>query len=213
MKLIDLTGQKFGRLLVIKLESSTSKTRWLCKCDCGNERIVHGTSLKKGTTVSCGCYGKERRTALHTIHGKRSVPEYAIWNGIKNRCLNPNLRSYPNYGGRGITICDRWRDDFQAFYEDMGPRPSPDHSVDRIDTNGPYSPENCKWSTRVEQARNRRPRSKTGYSGVYKLKNRWIVRIGIAGMLINLGSYKTIEEAVKARKEAEKQYWGIEQNA
>ena len=152
---IDLTGQKFGKLIAIEKTDRKSSSRsivWKCKCDCGKETFVSSSSLRSGNTQSCGCLKKE----LVTIHGQCQSSEYHSWDSMKARCYNPNYNQFKDYGGRGIEVCDRWKDSFENFLADMGSKPSSKHSIDRIDVNGNYEPGNCKWSTNQEQARNKR---------------------------------------------------------
>lgn len=154
---LNLVGQKFGKLTVVSYAHSDrfSRSHWNCVCECGNTTISAGNNLKKGTAASCGlgpCHHQYK-------HGLRQHELYGLWGTIVQRCTNPNNSVWENYGGRGITICDRWRNSFEAFLEDMGERPSPTHEVDRIDNDLGYYKENCKWSTPKEQANNRRPRS------------------------------------------------------
>jgi len=148
---LDLTGQRFGRLVAIDWKSGGATTGriWRCRCDCGNETDVRRRDLKTGNTGSCGC--------LHrTINGEFGSPEYLSWRSMKARCGNPNATGFKNYGARGITFCERWRD-FNAFLADMGRRPSPRHSLDRWpDADGNYEPTNCRWATALEQRHNRR---------------------------------------------------------
>lgn len=158
----DLTGKKFGRWIVLGYagRDGHDKHSWACECACGVCGHVEDSALKVGNSKSCGCAQREAASAAGEAtrtHGmSKSAPEYYVWCSMKQRCLNPNVINWPDYGGRGITVCDRWRDSFEAFFADMGPRPSPQHSIDRIDPNGNYEPKNVRWADPKTQAQNKR---------------------------------------------------------
>lgn len=157
-----VVGQRFDRWTVVAVPSYTHAE---CLCACGKTNTVRAWSLLKGISRSCGCINREISGARVKTHGLTASPEYRSWCGIKERCLNSNTKYYADYGGRGITVCDRWLNSFESFYADMGPRPSRSHSIDRIDNDGSYSPENCKWSTKSEQANNKRSTIRFEYQG------------------------------------------------
>lgn len=152
-------GDKFGRLTTIKIIDFRHKNQvWQCKCDCGNICEVNKAHLGKDTK-SCGCLAREIQSKLKTKHGKTKTKEFQVLNWMKSRCYNPNNKRYSDYGGRGIKICDRWMDKekgFENFLEDMGKRPTDKHSIDRINVNGDYTPENCRWATIDIQVSNKR---------------------------------------------------------
>lgn len=157
---IDIAGQRFGRLVALGYSPSIgTRSRWIFRCDCGTLRQINQSNVIRGLTVSCGCRMQETRVNTYR-HGfkTRANPsaEYRIWRGMIDRCSNRNNKFWHRYGGRGITVCQRWRDDFLNFYADMGPRPDPSLSLDRIDNDGNYELGNCRWATKSEQAKNRR---------------------------------------------------------
>lgn len=160
-------GKRYGRLIV--LGPSDVPECWLFRCDCGTERAVRKYQVIKGGIVSCGCRNREILAAnwgKRKTHGMRDAPEYACWHGMRARCLEPEGgQNYPHYGAHGITVCERWISSFENFYADMGPRPSPDHSIDRIDSSQGYFPANCRWATDYEQCRNRRSNINVEYDG------------------------------------------------
>lgn len=165
MALMDLSGRRFGMLTVISRAANATNTarsvRWNCRCDCGVETVVTSQSLRTGHTRSCGVHLRDGPRT----HGLSKSVEYAIWWGMVTRCENPHAKTFRNYGGRGISVCQEWRRDFPAFLAHIGPRPSPKHSVDRIDTNKGYEPGNVRWADHLTQCNNRRCTRKVFYRG------------------------------------------------
>lgn len=197
---IDLTGHRYGRLLVLsKHGRDGEKITWNCQCDCGGTTVVRGNTLRNGDVVSCGCYHKERASQANTTHGLSDTPEHETWMKIIQRCTNPNVERFPHYGGRGITVCDRWKDSFPSFIADMGPRPSDEHSIERNDVNGNYEPNNCRWATDAEQARNRTNNKILEYQGESYIQKDLADKFGITHYQLSyhLNQGKTVEEAVQ----------------
>jgi hypothetical protein len=175
-KFIDLMGQWFGHYRVLNREPSKGgSAMWRCRCDCGEERIVRGDSLRCGKSRSCGCMQLKHG---HRSHGKMSR-EYRAWHDAKERCYCPRAGGFRNYGSRGISMCPAWRDSFVTFYRDMGPCPD-GRSLDRIDVDGNYEPGNCRWATRVEQARNRRSNRYLECGGIRQTLTEWAAELGMA---------------------------------
>lgn len=175
MRRIDLTGKKFGRLTVIEVaDSSKGKLRWRCKCDCGKEIVVYGTSLKSGNTKSCGCFRTENAKKLYSGVRQNDKHLYAVWNGIKQRCRNSNSKSFPNYGGRGIDICNEWANNYETFYYwAMQAGYKRGLEIDRIDNEDNYEPKNCRWVDREVQANNKRNNTLYTINGITKTLPQW----------------------------------------
>lgn len=163
----DLTGKRFGRLIVESLAPRQPNSRmafWNCICECGNTCIVNGQMLRLGRVTSCKCWARETTSSRFKRHGLTRTREHRIWVNIRQRCLNPKTPAFKNYGGRGITICDRWMDSFTAFLDDMGPCPD-GMTIDRIDNALGYSKDNCRWTTRLVQNRNSRRSIRVEHQG------------------------------------------------
>lgn len=187
-KVIDLTGQVFGRLTVIEYVGSDKhrNSLWRCVCACGAERVVTRHALVQGLTKSCGCWNRDRireqgkRNVKHG-HNRRGhrTSEYGIWASMKRRCTDPKHPAYPRYGGRGIKVCDRWMNSFEAFLEDMGLRPGPGYTIERIDNDKGYEPGNCRWATVAEQQKNRSDNRWIEYEGEKLTLTDWARKLGV----------------------------------
>ena len=182
----DLTGQRFGRFVVIergedKLRSNgLVRPRWLCRCDCGAVRLVLGDSLRSGKSKSCGCLKDDVAKLTHTTHNLSNHPLYKIWYDMKRRCTNVNTSRYCDYGGRGIQVCSSWDTDFLSFYEwSYANGYKPGLQIDRIDNDGNYCPENCRWSTQMEQANNTRKNVRWTYNGKTQTIAQWASELGM----------------------------------
>lgn len=178
MRLIDRTGQRYGRLVVLERgpkpnSPKDTNARWLCQCDCGKTTVAYGQDLKRGKVVSCGCWNEEKRTK----HGMYATHVNSVWRQMLDRCRNPKNPRYADYGGRGISVCERWHD-FSNFIADMGDRPK-GYTLERINNAAGYSPENCKWATYSEQLNNRRNSRLIEFNGKSQTMAEWAKETGI----------------------------------
>ena len=204
---IDLTGQRFGKLTVLKrvYPNKHGSAVWESVCDCGKITNVRSDNLINGDTKSCGCLHGES-------HGMSDTPIYKVWKDLLTRCYNKKNKAYPDYGGRGIRVNSKWKKSFVAFYNDMGDVPEKGLTIDRIDNDGNYTPENTRWATKTEQVRNTRifKTNKTGIKGVcwQKKIKKYQARIYCAGKPIHLGYFTNLSDAAEARSQGEIKYWG-----
>lgn len=197
---VDLSGHRYGRLTVIREAGRKhGGVTWLVRCDCGNEKVMRSNSLRRGHSKSCGCLNTETRRRVcierNTKHGLSSTKAFDTWVNIRQRCKNPSTTSYKKYGARGIHVCERWMK-FENFLADMGVPPTPQHTIDRIDPKGPYSPENCRWATQQEQQNNRSNNRKIFAFGRTQNFLQWCREFGI--------HHKTVSTRIKLG-------WNIEQ--
>lgn len=201
----ELTGRRFGRLVAIE-KSETRRGRiseWICRCDCGNVRSVTTDKLNSGNTKSCGCLQKDTARARVKTHGASQTAEYRIWRAMRERC---RIKPHKRYGLRGIDVCDRWFNSFEAFLSDMGRRPSKQHTLERINGDGNYEPQNCKWATWIEQNNNKPGMLRVILDGKADTIANWCRQLGlnrdtVSNRIHNLGwSYvKALSTPVKCR--------------
>lgn len=185
MSIKDFTGHKIENLTVIALYDRTKggSYRWLCRCVCGNDHLMRGEHLNSGTVISCGCHKRALVIARNTTHGKSRTPTYSSWAAMVRRCTDCTNPSFVDYGARGILVCEKWRNSFEAFYADLGERPS-GCSLGRIDNNQSYEPGNCRWETTKEQARNKRNTRWFTLHGITKSLAEWAEEAGITGSIV-----------------------------
>jgi len=212
---IDLTGHIYGKLTVLKrIGTKYDSPLWECICACGKTMFTVSSHLRSGNTFSCGCsrlnnkFRYRHGQAGYALNGRKASPEYKTWIGMVKRCLNEKSHRYKNYGGRGIKVCERWLL-FDSFFEDMGVRPSPKHSIDRIDVNGNYEPVNCRWATVLEQAHNKTNSVFYEYDGKRQVLAEWARELGTYPSNINRffkrgfefsDVYKFYKFGIKAKK-------------
>lgn len=206
-KAFDLVGRSFGRLTVMRFVGrreigSEMRRLWECHCVCGNDCVTSGKSLLIGYTTSCGC----AKVVGVLIHGETGTSEHNTWKAMIQRCTNPKSNSYLRYGGRGITVCDRWRQSFDDFLSDMGKKPTPDLTIERKNNDGNYEPSNCVWADRTTQILNSRPKNtnRSGVVGVHwdPSKKKWRAQISLRCKKVALGEFNNIEDAKAAREAA-----------
>lgn len=216
MSVKDMTGQVFGRLLVLSHAGSNKHgaALWNCLCECGTHCQTIGFAMRQGVKRSCGCLVRDTAQMMNYRHGQAAgnkTASYRTWRHMMLRCYNPDTDSYPEYGGMGITVCDRWREDFLNFHADMGDRPV-NTTIDRINCAGNYEPGNCRWATKTEQSRNRSALS-TNTSGHKNVSwrtcaERWFVSFSVKGKKLYFGCYKDLELAGLIAREARESLHG-----
>lgn len=186
-KRLDLTGVRFGNLVAVRYarrDSKNRKTFWLCRCDCGQEVERRLPLLRIGRVKSCGVNGHHWRPRSEVLGAFRSTSEYRSWERMRRRCFEESHDRWKHYGGRGITVCPQWRDDFMQFLSDMGVKPTPKHTIERNDVNGNYEPGNCRWATMAEQARNMRRSVYVEYEGERLLLIDLCARLGLKAGIV-----------------------------
>ncbi len=198
-KRTDMAGTRYGLLLAIcdVGRVSSGDRKWKFACDCGSQFEAAGYAVRSGRVVSCPSCAAKRTVAASITHGKTDTDEYRIWTGILTRCKNPKSKAYQSYGGRGIGVCDQWANSFESFLEDMGARPSKNHSIDRRDNDGDYEPGNCRWATRAEQAANKRNTVRVQIGGELVRVPDLAERVGITRSAIHLRLKKNVIDPTK----------------
>lgn len=196
-------GAVFGRLRVVSndVQSKNRQAMCRCVCECGNIKDIAASYLRRGLIKSCGCLAREVTGAMSRTHGMSKSPEYAVWCRMHERCTNPRVARYSRYGGRGIKVCERWAR-FENFYADMGPLPSRQHSIGRIDNDGDYTPDNCRWETSIEQANNKESNTFLEWNGKRQTISEWSREIGVSQKRI---SYRhsiglSLDEVLSSKK-------------
>jgi len=212
---IDLKGKVFGGLTVIEedtVRTNRGALKWICLCTCGNTASVIGNHLKNGNTKSCGCLHKKVSSELNTKHGLVKHPLYTVWANMKSRCSNHKSKHYKNYGGRGITVCGEWADDFMNFYEDMSVDWKKNLELDRRDNDKGYYKDNCRWITRKQNTRNKGGirGSTSKYKGVhwYQMGNKWVSQVSKNSKRYYLGAFTCEKEAALAYNKKAKELFG-----
>lgn len=195
---VDFTNKRFSRLVALRRENRADhRTYWTCRCDCGRIHSVRGSHLKHGKIRSCGCLHREMLSTQTRTHGMTGSPEWKSWAHMRSRCNNPDDPSYPDYGGRGIRVCKRW-DGFPSFFKDMGFKPSRGHSIHRVNNDDNYSPNNCRWATKLEQAQNKRNNRFLTFQGKTLCMAEWgrVMGFGTSVISQRLRYGWTVERAV-----------------
>lgn len=202
-RFVDRSGQRFGRLLVERRSANRGhNAAWECLCSCGARTVATTAGLRSGHKASCGCLSREssavRLGAMARTHGGSASPEFRVWSSMRERCGNPKNAAFSRYGGRGITVCERWLHSFESFLTDMDRRPSAKHSLDRIDNDRGYEPGNCRWATATEQRHNRRDSRTFTYNGETLCLAEWARRTGIklSTLWLRLSRGLPFEEAI-----------------
>ena len=199
----DLSGNKYGRWTVIQFDRVfKGQYYWLCRCECGTEKSVYSANLKNKKSLSCGCLAIELASQREKTHGKCKTRIYRLWAGMKTRCTNKKEPAYKFYGGRGVKVCDRWMNSFEAFYADMGDPPDENSSIERLDVNGDYCPENCTWIDFSKQACNTRNNVVIEYRGEKKCVAEWCRTLGLPYKLVigRMEHGKSFHQAISAPK-------------